>query len=681
MIKDWLKAQGWTIAGYILAAMIVANTAVLLYLNHRSSLADTGDKRATAALKQGKQLRNATIRADFAARDLAAANGGSRSREYEAAVASLQLAQDSLNYNLRKAGFDQAIAGKFEITVSGIVRSHRAYLAAMQVPDSMRTYMGYASAPSGFQAVNKDLEDFETYLENDIQRGSLTGLVGMATLFQIVLLACVPVLIMLPRRLKKSRTKLVSLNREIDESNKRYVFDPMDEVNLEDEQAIRARLLANLRQAAEFIQQVSKGNYDVKWEGMSESNREANRDNIAGELIQMREQMKTVKKEDEVRMWMTEGLSQFGGIIQKNQDNLQTLGDVFISGLVKYLDAKIGGLFILEESDDDDSFLELKACYAYERKKFISKRVGIGQGLVGQTFLERQTVHLREVPADYLTITSSLGEATPRSLVVIPLIVNDKAQGILELASLNEFLPHQIEFLEKVGESLAASLVSVRSSEKTRTLLQTSQQQSEEVRAQEEEMRQNMEELEATQEQMNRQVNDLNKAREELEIEKNLFGALMDNVPEAIYFKGRESKFLRVSKYLSAHFGKEPHELIGKSDFDFQDEVHAREAYEDEQQIMRTRTPKIDFVEREVLKDGSEHYVSTTKMPLTDAQGNVIGTFGISRDVTTLKRSEADLRMKEKQLTEMQQKSLERIRQLEDALAAAESRLEKPGDQ
>lgn len=190
-------------------------------------------------------------------------------------------------------------------------------------------------------------------------------------------------------------------------------------------------------------------------------------------------------------------------------------------------------------------------------------------------------------------------------------------------------------------------------------------------------MRQNMEELEATQEQMNRQVNELNKLREELEVEKYLFSALMDNLPEAIYFKDKDSKFLRVSKYLSAHFGKESSELIGKSDFDFQDESHAREAFEDEREIMRTRTPKIDFVEKEVLKDGSEHYVSTTKMVLTDLQGNVVGTFGVSRDVTAVKRKEVELREKEQLLTDLQQQSQERIRQLEEALAAAESKLEK----
>src|SRR5690606_10426829 len=120
-----------------------------------------------------------------------------------------------------------------------------------------------------------------------------------------------------------------------------------------------------------------------------------------------------------------------------------------------------------------------------------------------------------------------------------------------------------------------------------------------------------------------------------------------------------------------------PGELIGKSDFDFQEEVHAREAFEDEKNIMRTRTPKVDFIEKEVLKGGAEHYVSTTKMPLTDAHGNVVGTFGISRDVTGLKLGEIELLKKEKLLSELQQQSQQRIRELEQALAAAESNLER----
>jgi PAS domain S-box-containing protein len=520
---------------------------------------------------------------------------------------------------------------------------------------------------SAFDAVHRDFALLETYINESTSHASLKDTFNVTLILQIVLLACVPVALVLPASVRRMRRRLVNLNRAIDESNRKYVFDSLEEVNLEDEEAIRTRLLNNLRQAAGFIQEVAKKNYDVRWEGMNEANREVNRDNIAGELIQMRELMKKVKEEDDIRMWMTEGLSKFGTIIQKNQHDMQSLADAFISAVVKYLDAKIGGLFIIED-EEEEPYLELKACYAYERKKFITQKVGIGEGLVGQTFLERQTVHLREVPPGYLTISSTLGETEPRSIVLVPLIANDKIEGILELASLNEYQPHHIEFLEKVGESLASSLISVRSADRMRVLLQSAQQQAEEVRAQEEEMRQNMEELEATQEQMHRQVNELNQLRHDLEVEKYLFSALMNNIPEAIYFKDRESRFIRVSKHLATHFGKDASELLGKSDFDFQDEVHAREAFEDEQQIMRTRQPKVDFVEREVLKDGSEFYVSTTKMPLFDAHGEVVGTFGISRDVTALKRTELELR-------EMQEKSRARISELEARLAEAEKKL------
>src|SRR5690606_32704866 len=232
------------------------------------------------------------------------------------------------------------IVRKLDATTSEAVREYHSYLTALQLPDSMRSSAGYNVPPSGFNTIARDLEIFEAHLQQDIESNAHESLTGATLTLQFLLLAGLPVLIALPRRFRNTKAKLVALNREIDESNRKYVFDPLDDIDVENEQEIRSRLLANLRQAAEFIQQVSQGNYDVRWEGMNDRNREANRENIAGELIQMREQMKKVKQEDEIRMWMTEGLSNFGTIIQKNQDNLQSLGDVFISGLVKYLNAK-----------------------------------------------------------------------------------------------------------------------------------------------------------------------------------------------------------------------------------------------------------------------------------------------------------------------------------------------------
>src|SRR6185369_12360491 len=104
--------------------------------------------------------------------------------------------------------------------------------------------------------------------------------------------------------------------------------------------------------------------------------------------------------------------------------------------------------------------------------------------------------------------------------------------------------------------------------------------------------------------------------------------------------------------------------LIGKSDFDFQDEAHARLAFEDEKNIMNTRTPKIDFVEKEVI-NGEEHWVSTTKMPLINFTGEVVGTFGVSSDVTKMKKLEKDFELKDETLKKEEKAYEDKIHQLE----------------
>jgi GAF domain-containing protein len=108
------------------------------------------------------------------------------------------------------------------------------------------------------------------------------------------------------------------------------------------------------------------------------------------------------------------------------------------------------------------------------------------------------------MPEEYVRITSGLGDANPRALLLFPLKVDKEAYGIIELASFHEFEAHEIEFVEKLGESIAATLGSVRAAQKNRQLIEQFQQQTEEMRAQEEEMRQNMEELQATQEEVAR---------------------------------------------------------------------------------------------------------------------------------------------------------------------------------
>ncbi|MGO9110319.1 MAG: PAS domain S-box protein [Thermoguttaceae bacterium] len=130
--------------------------------------------------------------------------------------------------------------------------------------------------------------------------------------------------------------------------------------------------------------------------------------------------------------------------------------------------------------------------------------------------------------------------------------------------------------------------------------------------------------------------------------EQYLLHTLMDNLPDVMYFKDAASRFVRINKALTELFGlSEPSQVIGKTDFDFYTEEHARPAYEDEQEIIRTSQPVVGKEEKETWLDGRIRWVSTTKMPFRDKDGKIIGTFGVSRDITSFKQAEEALRASE----------------------------------
>jgi PAS domain S-box-containing protein len=133
-------------------------------------------------------------------------------------------------------------------------------------------------------------------------------------------------------------------------------------------------------------------------------------------------------------------------------------------------------------------------------------------------------------------------------------------------------------------------------------------------------------------------------AQEEIEHERFLVETLLDHIPDHIYFKNRQSRFVRINRAMAEAFKLEnPDAANGKSDFDFFLPEHAREAFEDEQTIIRTGRSLVNREEKETWPDGSVTWVSTTKAPIRDKHGRIIGTFGISRDISARKRAEEAL--------------------------------------
>lgn len=268
--------------------------------------------------------------------------------------------------------------------------------------------------------------------------------------------------------------------------------------------------IKGLNLKTEFANNIENGNLDSEFNLLSENDQLGLAlVNMRNSLRKAREEEKMRKIEDEKRRWTNEGLAKFADILRQNNNNIKILSDQIIKNLVYYLDANQGGLFILNEEDKNNLFLDLVSAFAFDREKHIQKKIPYGDGIVGSVAIEKETTYLEDIPENYISITSGLGDANPTSLLIVPLKLEDNVYGVIEIASFNKMEKYHIEFVEKVGQSIASTLSTVKINMETTELLEKFQQQSEEMSAQEEEMRQNMEELQATQEEAARKNNEM----------------------------------------------------------------------------------------------------------------------------------------------------------------------------
>lgn len=269
-----------------------------------------------------------------------------------------------------------------------------------------------------------------------------------------------------------------------------------------------------LNDAGQFAKKIGDGDFAYEFKSKSKD------DALGNSLLDMRNRLQEVAREDHMRNWVNEGQAKFGEILRQHSDDIEGLAEHIIIGLVEYLNASQGALFVLTEKIDE-RYLELLSAYAYKRKKHIQKKIEIGEGLAGQAFDEGKTIYMTDITTNHYDIQSGLGVSKPSSLLIIPLKDEDRVEGIIEIASLTEFDKYQIEFIESIGESIASSLNAGKVNQSTKNLLEETQEKAEQMKAQEEELRQNMEELAATQEQMERRNKELEGIQQQLTSTEN----------------------------------------------------------------------------------------------------------------------------------------------------------------
>jgi methyl-accepting chemotaxis protein len=213
--------------------------------------------------------------------------------------------------------------------------------------------------------------------------------------------------------------------------------------------------LKNTERNIEFANQIAKGNLDTRYE-LTEG------DDMGASLEDMRIKLREIARKEQEQRWEAIGLAGVSEILRSDSDDIVQMANHVTAYLVKYTNANQGGFFTLNDHDVSDVHLSLCACYAYSKKKHRQKKVSVGSGLLGQVVFEKQFIHLTQIPRDYVEITSGLGEATPRALLILPFITNEQVVGALEIASFSEFDDYQISFLQKAAETVAATLASLR---------------------------------------------------------------------------------------------------------------------------------------------------------------------------------------------------------------------------
>jgi HAMP domain-containing protein/signal transduction histidine kinase/CheY-like chemotaxis protein len=260
---------------------------------------------------------------------------------------------------------------------------------------------------------------------------------------------------------------------------------------------LAANLTTQVRAIAEVATAVTKGDLTRSIAVAAEGEVAALKDNI-NEMIR---NLKDTTLKNAEQDWLKTNLAKFSRMLQGQKD-LLTVGRLILSELAPVVSAQQGVFYIMEPAKPDDPTkiedpsLRLLASYAYKQRRNVDNRFKLGEGLVGQCALEKEKILLTEVPADYVTIASGLGQAHPLNIIVLPIVFETQVKAVMELSSFDRFSPTHVTFLDQLTESIGIVLNTIEANMRTEDLLKQSQSLARELQTQQEELQQTNAELE-----------------------------------------------------------------------------------------------------------------------------------------------------------------------------------------
>jgi PAS domain S-box-containing protein len=395
----------------------------------------------------------------------------------------------------------------------------------------------------------------------------------------------------------------------------------------------------DINKNALFAKTIGEGDYKAPFEISDE-------DDILGKsLLVMRDNLlENVKKEAE-QSWITKGKDEVSYILRLH-NNLEELTYEVLVKLISYINIIQGALYLY---DEDKQNLYNLATYAYNRKKYINQEFKIGQGLIGQCAYERDIIYRTEIPDDYATITSGiLGDKKPKSIIIVPLITDEKLQGVIEFASIDDHIPElTIRFLREMGEIIARTIFNLRINQKTEQLLMEAQQMTEELKENEEELRQNAEEMRATHEELEKSNFQLESKIQEVENAQKRLHSLLENASEIISIYSSSQKLTYISPSVTKILGYTPQEMMSGKDIDRLTRKGEQDLTDMFQKLLDSPRIPITIQYTFMKKDGTKIFLEVTGRNLLDDPA-INGIILNSQDITERKRAEKEERMRSK---------------------------------
>ncbi len=349
------------------------------------------------------------------------------------------------------------------------------------------------------------------------------------------------------------------------------------------------------------------------------------------------------RKKERDETWIAKGRDEISGILRLHNDADQLAYEVLVK-LVDYIEVVQGAFYLYNE---DEGTLENRATYAYNRKKYINQKFTVGYGLIGQCAYEMDVIYRTEIPEDYVTITTGiLGDAKPKSILIIPLITEEKLQGVIEFADVKPEIPElTIKFLKELSEIIARTLYNLKISQKTEQLLKESQEKTEELRENEEELRQNAEEMRATQEELKKSNEQLEAKIGEVENAQKRLYSLLENASEVIFIYDEQLNLKYISPSVTKILGYTPEEMMEGKDLDRltrRGETELRNMFN----ALLKEPEKPQKIQYSYMrKDGQKIFLETIGRNLIQDPA-ISGIILNSQDITARKKAEKEERMR-----------------------------------